>query len=80
MADLLIEHLKTKGTEHSDLSLLVNQWGFDQKIIPKALQSIGSLFPHFSRHDESHSKQILINIERILGKENIANLTATDTW
>jgi hypothetical protein len=79
MADLLIKHLEKKGTEHSALKLLVNQWGFDQQLIPKALQGIGILFPHYSRHDESHSKQILINIERLLG-DNISLLTATDTW
>lgn len=79
MADFLIRHLEQKGTEHSALTLLVNQWEFDAKLIPKALQSVGNLFPHYSRHDESHSKQILVNIERLLG-ENIAQLTATDTW
>ena len=79
MADFLIRHLEQKGKEHSALALLVNQWEFDAKLIPKALQSVGNLFPHYSRHDESHSKQILVNIERLLG-ENIAQLTATDTW
>lgn len=79
MADLLIEHLKSKCEEHSALSLLDHQWGFDKLLIPKALNTISSLFPHYSRHDESHSKQILVNIERLLGK-NISLLTATDTW
>ncbi len=79
MADLLAKHLEKKGKEHSALEMLANQWGFDQQLIPKALQSIGGLFPHYSRHDESHSKQILINIERLLG-DNIELLTATDTW
>ena len=79
MADILIRHLKQKGSEHSALDMLVNQWGFDEKLIPKALQTVGSLFPHYSRHDESHSKQILINIERLLG-DSIDLLTATDTW
>lgn len=79
MADLLIKHLKKKGDEHSALSMLVNQWGFDEKLIPKALQTVSNLFPHYSRHDESHSKQILVNIERLLG-ENIELLSATDTW
>lgn len=79
MADLLVRHLQEKGKEHSALALLVNQWGFDEQLIPKALQTIGSLFPHYSRHDESHSRQILVNIERLLG-ENIKLLTATDTW
>ncbi|MDP1615512.1 MAG: ATP-binding protein [Methylococcales bacterium] len=80
MADFLIKHLENKAEEHSALKMLVNQWGFDEKLIPKALQTVGNLFPHYSRHDESHSKQILINIECLLGKDNIAKLTATDTW
>lgn len=79
MADLLIRHLNEKGQEHSSLAMLVNQWGFDQQLIPKALQNVGSLFPHYSRHDESHSKQILVNIERLLA-DNLSLLTATDTW
>ncbi|PPD50561.1 MAG: hypothetical protein CTY16_01375 [Methylobacter sp.] len=80
MADFLIQHLKNKAGEHSALKMLENQWGFDEKLIPKALQTVGNLFPHYSCHDESHSKQILINIECLLGKDNIAKLTATDTW
>ena len=79
MSDFLIQHLAEKAKEHSSLALLLNQWGFDEKLIPKALQNVGNLFPHYSRHDESHSKQILVNIERLLG-DNIAQLTATDTW
>jgi hypothetical protein len=79
MADLLVKHLKYKSSKHSALSLLASQWDFDEKLIPKALQNISGLFPHYSRHDESHSKQILINIERLLGK-NIKLLSATDTW
>jgi hypothetical protein len=79
MADILIQHLKQKGREHSDLAMLDSQWAFDEQLIPKALQTIGSLFPHYSRHDESHSKQILVNVERLLG-DNIILLTGTDTW
>lgn len=79
MADLLIKHLKKTTEEHSALRSLYSQWDFDEKLIPKALQAVGVLFPHYSRHDESHSKQILVNIERILGS-NISLLSATDTW
>ncbi|WP_223480798.1 MULTISPECIES: ATP-binding protein [unclassified Pseudomonas] len=79
MADLLVKHLKLKAEDHSALRSLYSQWDFDEKLIPKALQTVGSLFPHYSRHDESHSKQILVNIERLLG-DNISLLTATDTW
>ena len=43
MADLLIRHLNEKGQQHSSLAMLVNQWGFDQHLIPKALQNVGAL-------------------------------------
>lgn len=79
MADILIDHLNKKSREHTALQTLVSQWDFDVKIIPKALQTVGNLFPHYSRHDESHSRKILINIERLLG-DSVSLLTATDTW
>ncbi|MFG0629948.1 hypothetical protein [Pseudomonas sp. xss_2] len=80
MAGLLIKYLKEKGAQALGLKPLVNQWGFDEALIPKALQNIAALFPHYSRHDESHSKQILVNIERILGEEGVSQLSATDIW
>lgn len=65
--------------KHDHLKLLQSQWRFDRELISKALQNISSVFPHYSRHDSSHSKQIIVNIERMLG-ERIYNLTATDMW
>lgn len=79
MAGKLIKHLNEKAKEHPHLQLLDSQWNFDQELIPKALQNIASIFPHYSRHDVSHSRQILINIERLLG-DTLHKLTATDTW
>lgn len=59
---------------------LVAQWTFDQQLIGKALQNVAVQFPHYSRHDESHSVQILTNIERVLGSEKIAQLSGSDVW
>ena len=64
---------------HPHLKLLESQWRFDKELISKALQNISSIFPHYSRHDASHSKQIIVNIERLLGSR-IKHLTATDIW
>ncbi len=47
MADFLIRHLNEKGQQHSSLAMLVNQWGFDQLLIPKALQNVGSLIARY---------------------------------
>lgn len=66
-------------SKHPHLKLLESQWRFDKELISKALQNVGSIFPHYSRHDASHSKQIIVNIERLLG-EKIKHLTATDMW
>jgi len=65
--------------KHPHLKLLESQWRFDKELISKALQNIGTIFPHYSRHDASHSKQIIVNIERLLG-DKISNLSATDMW
>ncbi|QEM68612.1 ATP-binding protein [Geobacter sp. FeAm09] len=79
MAGRLMQHLREKSKEHPHLNLLLSQWNFDEELIPKALQNVAAIFPHYSRHDASHSRQILINIERILG-DTLETLTTTDTW
>ncbi|EPL4425921.1 HD domain-containing protein, partial [Morganella morganii] len=68
-----------KCNDHVGLKLLAAQWEFDKLLLAKALQNIQVNFSHYSRHDESHSKQILINIERMLG-EKTECFTATDLW
>ena len=75
----LIKHLRKKTDEDSNTKILMSQWEFDEKLVGKSLENVGSYYPHFSSHNESHSQQILVNIERLLGS-NIDKLTATDTW
>lgn len=79
MSTRLIQHLKNKCEADANVAILFAQWEFDQKLVGKALENIGSFYPHFSNHNASHSQQILVNIERILG-DDIELLSATDTW
>lgn len=79
MSTQLIAHLKKKCEADDNIKILLSQWEFDQKLVGKALENIGGFYPHFSNHNASHSQQILVNIERILGKE-IELLSGTDTW
>jgi hypothetical protein len=51
MSTRLINHLTQKVQEHQQLKLLAAQWEFDQHLLSKALQNVGSVFPHYSRHD-----------------------------
>ena len=79
MSTQLINHLKEVCKDNDAVKILLSQWDFDCLLVGKALENVGSYYPHFSNHSSSHSKQILINIERILGKD-IDKLSATDTW
>lgn len=79
MSTQLIAHLRKKCELDDNVKILLSQWEFDQKLVGKALENIAGFYPHFSNHNASHSQQILINIERILGK-NIELLSGTDTW
>jgi hypothetical protein len=72
--------LREKCQQNPDLSVLVSQWDYDKRLITDALQIVGMTFPHYSRHDASHSNTILIQLARILGPERIKKLSATDIW
>jgi len=75
-----IENLLYEKTKDKQSQILYAQWNYDKKIIPEILQTISSIFPHYSLHDESHSITIINNIVRILGKKNIGKLSAIDLW
>ncbi|HDQ4283052.1 TPA: ATP-binding protein [Acinetobacter baumannii] len=79
MSTRLIQHLKNKCEADANVAILYAQWEFDQKLVGKALENIGGFYPHFSNHNASHSQQILVNIERVLG-EDVDLLSATDAW
>jgi len=72
--------LREKCQQNPDLSVLVSQWDYDKRLVTDALQIVGMTFPHYSRHDASHSNTILIQLARILGPERIKKLSATDIW
>lgn len=44
------------------------------------LDGVSQYFPHFSLHNETHSKNIAVQIERVLGKDRIDKLSASDIW
>lgn len=75
-----IENLLYEKTKDTKSEILFTQWSYDKKIIPKALNSISNLFPHYSLHDESHSITIINNIIRILGRDAIDKLSTIDLW
>lgn len=79
----MIKYFETELREKvkdSQSEILYAQWCYDKKVIPMALQAVSNIFPHYSLHDESHSLTIINNIIRIIGKDNIKQLSAIDIW
>lgn len=72
--------LRKKCELNPDLSLLLSQWEYDRRLVSDALQTVLRYFPHYSRHDASHSNTILVQIARMLGPTRIDALSATDIW
>lgn len=71
--------LEEKATK-TGADVLVDHWHIIKKAIPYKLTAISQIFPHYSFHDETHSKAILANINKILGETRIELLSATDLW
>jgi hypothetical protein len=72
--------LRKKCEQNPDLSLLLSQWEYDRRLVADALQTVVRYFPHYSRHDASHSNTILVQVARVLGQARIDALSATDLW
>ena len=75
-----IERQLEEKVKNSGADVLLNHWQIIKKAIPYKLAAISQIFPHYSFHDESHSKAILANISKILGEKRIELLSDTDLW
>jgi hypothetical protein len=80
MSFLFEQALRRKCDQNPDLALLQAQWEYDRRLVADALQTVGWTFPHYSRHDVSHSNTILVQLARILGETRVDKLSATDVW
>lgn len=67
-------------TENSEYAELWSTWNLNKQTLEPILNAIIKDYPHYSFHDISHSESILLNIERMLGNDNIEKLSPTDLW
>ncbi len=72
-----LEKISQSDSQYKDLFAT---WNLNKKILSPILNAIIKDYPHYSLHDHSHSESILLNIERMLGNENIEKLSPTDLW
>ena len=71
---------REKASENSAYECLVTHWNVVKENASKVLSCVKMIFPHYTLHDESHSRAILENIQRVLGNEVIISLSVTDLW
>lgn len=76
----LEKHLKSLSEMDKDYELLYSIWGLNKQNLTQGLSLISSTYPHYSKHDISHSMTIINNIQCLLGEERIKRLGATDTF
>lgn len=74
------EQLQKISNENSEYRELFATWNLNKKTLEPILSAIIKDYPHYSFHDHSHSESILLNIERLLGNDNIEQLSPTDLW
>ncbi len=76
----LEKHLEASCAADPDYNLLLDAWRLNKKNLPNALSTIASYFPHYSRHDDSHSMTLLDNVQLLLGRDRVERLGPTDTF
>ena len=76
----LEKHLEALCAADPDYNLLLAAWRLNKKNLPNALSTIASYFPHYSRHDDSHSMTLLDNVQLLLGRDRVERLGPTDTF
>lgn len=76
----LEKHLKFLSEIDKDYELLYSIWELNKKNLTQGLNLVSNTYPHYSKHDISHSMTIVNNIQCLLGEERIKRLGATDTF
>lgn len=72
-----------KDSNHANqerYNILWHAWCQNKRWIMQLLEGTMLSFSTYSRHDETHAQTVLHNIERILGEDRIAALSATDCF
>lgn len=79
-----IEHHLKRYARSEDTTerhqVLWHAWNQNKRWLSRLLEWTLPSFPSYSGHDASHADTVLHNIERILGKKRIQQLSATDCF
>lgn len=76
----LEKHLENLSLKTESGKILNAIWDLNKKNLCAGLNMVETYFPHYSRHDYTHSLKLINNIQRFLGEARILTLGATDTF
>ena len=75
-----LENYAKSSKEPERYEILWHAWKHNKRWLCQLLEWIMPAFPNYSRHDETHARAVLHNIEMILGEEEIEKLSASDCF
>ena len=76
----LEKHLRLLAETEEKYKILVSVWDLNKSNLWDGLNTISTYYPHYSKHDSTHSMTVINNIQCFLGEDRIKNLSATDTF
>lgn len=76
----LENHFENLAEESPRVKNLHSLWVLFRKDMEDLLPHSHSVYVHYSLHDATHSRSVILAIERFLGGERIKALSATDTF
>ncbi|MBD5493738.1 MAG: hypothetical protein HDR12_05005 [Lachnospiraceae bacterium] len=75
-----LEYYYRNGQHTERNGILWHAWCQNRRWLSQLLETTMGSFPAYSKHDESHAKTVLHNIEMILGEKRIRDLSASDCF
>lgn len=75
-----LEYYYRNGQHTERNGVLWHAWCQNKRWLSQLLETTMGSFPAYSKHDESHAKTVLHNIEMILGEKRIKDLSASDCF
>lgn len=75
-----LEYYYRDGQHTERNGILWHAWCQNKRWLSQLLETTMGSFPAYSKHDESHAKTVLHNIEMILGEKRIRDLSASDCF
>ena len=74
-------HMYEKHPDRNErAATLWHAWQQNKRWLIRLLELTLASFPSYSRHDASHAEAVIHNIERVMGEDRIAQLSATDCF